>query len=143
MTWWKFWEKGKNGSAPDYYEEGVDLMRNELYHDALTSFRLALRDRAEDAATLEQMAVAFTHIGQVDQAVRAYRQALELRPASTSAHYGISFLLLKAGREVEAAQHLRAFLDRARPDREDERHIRHAQRTLARLGAQTTADPSK
>ncbi len=143
MAWWKFWEKGKNGSAPDYYEEGVELMRSELYHDALTSFRLALRERAEDAATLEQMAVAYTHIGLVDEAVRAYRDALEIRPASPSAHYGLAFLLLKGGRAVEASVHLRAFLERARPDREEERHIQHARRTLARLGAPATADPSK
>ena len=132
MTWWKFWEKG-SGAEPDYYEEGVALVRQELYHEALTSFRLALKQRPDDAATLEQMAVVYTHIGLVEDAARAYRQALDLRPRSPSAHYGLAFLEVKEGRGEEAVGHLRSFLELARPDREGERQIEHARRTLERL----------
>lgn len=135
MTWWKFWTKPGARTAPDYYEEGVALARQELYHEALTSFRLALKEDPDDAATLEQMAVAYTHMGLPDDAARAYDRALGLRPGSPSAHYGLAFLRLKAGRRAEAIRHLEAFLDHAKPDREDERHIEHARRTLARLSA--------
>ncbi len=134
MPWWKFWEKRSGNRVPDYYEEGVALLAQELYHDALTSFRLALRVRPDDAATLEQMAVAYTHIGVVDEALRSYERALELRPRSTSAHYGLGFLLLKNGQEDRAREHLTAFLELARRDREEARHIEHARRTLDRLG---------
>ena len=36
MVWWKIWDKNGagNGGYPDYYEEGVELSRQELYHDA-------------------------------------------------------------------------------------------------------------
>lgn len=133
MAWWKFWERG-SPSEPDYYEEGVGLVARELYHDALTSFRLALRQKPDDAATHEQMAVAYTHIGVPDEAIRSYRKALAIRPASTSAHYGLAFLLLKSGDEEGAVRHLRAFLSHARPGREEARHLEHARRTLERLG---------
>lgn len=133
MVWWKFWERPAP-RGPDYYEEGVALVGRELYHDALTSFRLALRANPDDAATHEQMAVAYTHIGLQEEAVRAYRRALELRPASPSAHYGLGFLMLKAGNTSDAVTHLNAFLSHARPGREEARHLEHARRTLERLG---------
>ncbi len=135
MTWWKFWQtNGGGGGHPDYYEEGVALLRQELYHDALTSFRLALKARPGDAATLEQMAVAYTHIGLFQEAVRSYRTALQVRPNSPAAHYGLAFLLLRAGHQRDAMRHLQAFLQNAKPDREEPRHVEHARRTLARLG---------
>lgn len=133
MAWWKFWEK-RPRAGPDYYEEGVALVAQELYHDALTSFRLALRERPDDAATHEQMAVAYTHMGLNEEAIRAYEKALRIRPRSPAAHYGLGFLLLKCGRNPEAARHLKAFLSHARPGREEARHLEHARRTLERLG---------
>lgn len=137
MAWWKFWAKngGGDGGPADYYEEGVGLVRQEQYHDALTSFRLALKERPDDPATLEHMAVAYTHIGLHDDAVRCYRRALELRPRSPSAHYGLAFLLLRTGALDRAADHLRAFLEHARLDREDAKQLEHARRTLRRLEA--------
>lgn len=136
MAWWNRWAKNGRGvgATPDYYDEGVTLARQELYHDALTSFRLALKHNPRDPATLEQMAVAYTHIGLLDEAVRAYGSALDVRPDSPSAHYGLAFLLLKAGGDREATRHLQAFLANARSDREDARHLQHARRTLERLG---------
>jgi len=119
---------------PDYYEEGVQLARQGMYHDALTSFRLALKERPTDPATLEQIAVVYTHIGLAEEAVRAYGTALELRPGSPSAHYGLAFLLLKAGAHREAMEHLEAFLANARAP-EETKHLEHARRTLERLGA--------
>jgi len=134
MTWWKVWEKDSGRGSTDYYEEGVALVGQELYHEALTSFRLALKDRPDDPATLEQIAVTYTHIGLLDEAARSYLRALELRPRSPAAHYGLAFLLLRSGEEEDAAAHLRAFLEQARRDGEEARQIDHAERTLARLG---------
>jgi Flp pilus assembly protein TadD len=140
MAWWKFWEQSA-GRTPDYYEEGVVLVRQEMFHDALTSFRLALKTRPDDPATLEHMAVAYTHIGLPEEAVRSYQRALAIRPQSPSAHYGLAFLLLKHGRRDEASHHLEAFLSHARPGREEERHIVHARRTLERLGGSSGDAP--
>ncbi|MGH7542076.1 MAG: tetratricopeptide repeat protein [Gemmatimonadota bacterium] len=138
MAWWKFWAQPKQGSSPDYYEEGVELMRRELPHEALNAFRLAQRERPDDAATHEQMAVAYTRIGLPHEAIRAYRKALAVRPNSPSAHYGLAFLLLKNGQREAAAGHLKAFLSHATPDREEARHLEHARRTLARLSGESS-----
>jgi len=134
MTWWKVWEKASGRGSTDYYAEGVVLVGQELYHEALTSFRLALKDRPDDPATLEQIAVIYTHIGLLEEAVRSYRHALQLRPLSPAAHYGLAFLLLKNGEDEDAADHLRAFLEQARRDGEEARQIDHAERTLEKLG---------
>lgn len=133
MSWWRFWESGTE-EGPDYYEEGVALAEARRYHEALTSFRLALRERPEDPATVEQMAVAYTQIGLTDEAVKMYRRALELRPHSSAAHYGLAFLLLRRGEPAAAADHLRDFLDSADRDGASARHVRHARATLERLG---------
>ena len=42
---------GRSGPAakdPDYYEEGTVLLHQEKYHEALTSFRLALRESVRE-----------------------------------------------------------------------------------------------
>ncbi len=141
MTWWKFWEEESGSGNPDYYDEGVALVDRELYHEALTSFRLALKANPDDPATLEQMAVVYTHIGLHEEAARAYAMAIELRPRSPSAHYGLAFLQMRAGQRFEAAGHLRAFLEYAKPDRVDDRQIGHARRTLDTLNPPEAQGP--
>lgn len=136
MSWWRNLFNGQPGSEPggtDYYEEGVNLLRDEKYHEALTSFRLALRESPNDSDVLQQIAVTYTHIGMSDEAVRTYRRVLELKPHASGAHYGLAFLLLQRGSVDEAVAHLRAFL--ARPPRTPgaERHVAHARFTLAEL----------
>ncbi len=137
MVWRKIWDGigRRRQDQPDFYLEGVELVEQELYHDALTSFRLSLKYNPRHPATLEQMAVVYTHIGLTDDAVRAYTAALEERPRSSAAHYGLAFLLLRRGAEHEATRHLQEFLNNARGDREEARHLEHARRTLRRLGA--------
>jgi Flp pilus assembly protein TadD len=136
MSWWRNLMSGPSSSephGPDYYEEGVNLLREEKHHEALTSFRLALRESPNDTDVLQQIAVTYTHIGMTDEAVRTYRRVLELKPHASGAHYGLAFLLLQRGNADEAVAHLRAFL--ARPPRTPgaERHVAHARRTLAEL----------
>ena len=136
MSWWKNLVSGRphaSEGGPDYYSEGTDLLRQEKYHEALTSFRLALRENPSDTDVLLQMAVVYTRIGTTDEALRVYRRVLELKPHASGAHYGLAFLLLQRGARDEAVMHLRAFL--ARPPRgvDADRHIAYARQTLADL----------
>ena len=137
MPWWSFLtanrERGED--TPDYYLEGLDLARQERFHEALTSLRLALRERPGDVATLEQMAVVYTKMGMTDEAIKMYQRALEKNPRSAGAHYGLAFLYLNRGRSIEAAHHLEEFLAGG-PDTEGaERHVQHARETLQELRA--------
>lgn len=136
MSWWKNLVTGRHDSHAervDYYAEGTQLLREEKFHEALTSFRLALRENPNDTDVMLQMAVTYTRIGTVEEAVRLYRKVLDLKPHASGAHYGLAFLLLGRGQHDESVMHLRAFL--ARPPRSPgaERHVEHARSTLAEL----------
>lgn len=136
MSWWNNFISGRSSSEsdrPDYYQEGTDLLRQEKYHEALTSFRLALRESPNDTDVLQQIAVTYTRIGMLDEAGRTYRRVLEVKPHASGAHYGLAYLLLQRGSSDEAVAHLRAFL--ARPPRTPEAapHLHHARQTLAEL----------
>ena len=135
MSWWKNLLSSGNDEPreTDYYQEGTELLRQEKFHEALTSFRLALRESPNDSDVLQQIAVTYTHIGMTDEALRTYRRVLELKPHASGAHYGLAFLLLQRSQIDDGIGHLRAFL--AHPPRvpDAQRHIQHARATLAEL----------
>ena len=138
-----FWRRLLGGSAADdvkpqrldYLNEALALERQGDYDAALTSYRLALRDRPNDTKILQNMAIAFTKTNRPEEAVRCYRTALELAPQLSGAHYGLAFLLLKRGDREGAEKHLDAFLAKPPSGAEAERWIRHAQDTLETLRA--------
>jgi tetratricopeptide (TPR) repeat protein len=105
------------------------------YDAALTSYRLALRDKPDDHRVLQNMAIAYSKTGRLEEAIRAYSRALELKPNLSGAHYGLAFLLLKRGDVESATKHLEAFLAAPPSGEEASRWITHATSTLARLRA--------
>jgi len=136
MSWFNKIIHGRPGSDardPDYYEEGTVLLQDEKFHEALTSFRLALRESPNDTDVLQQIAVTYTRIGMTDEAMKTYRRVLELKPHASGAHYGLAFLLLQQAQTDEAIAHLRAFLARPPSSPQAQRHISHARATLAEL----------
>ncbi|HUE95693.1 MAG TPA: tetratricopeptide repeat protein [Longimicrobiaceae bacterium] len=136
MAWWRNIISGRSEESPgetDYYQEGAELLRVEKFHEALTSFRLALRENPNDTDVLQQIAVTYTHIGMSDEAMRTYRRVLELRPNAPGAHYGLAFLLLQRGSREDGAAHLKAFLSHPPDIPEAERHVAHARQTLEEL----------
>jgi Flp pilus assembly protein TadD len=136
MAWWRNLIYGRTAEPSgdtDYYQEGVQLLREEKHHEALTSFRLALRENPNDTDVLQQIAVTYTHIGMTDEAVRTYRRVLELQPNASGAHYGLAFLLLQRGSQEDGVAHLKAFLAQPPSIAEAQRHIEHARRTLEEL----------
>ena len=136
MAWWRNLISGRSEESSgetDYYQEGTDLLRQEKFHEALTSFRLALRESPNDTDVLQQIAVTYTHIGMTDEAMRTYRRVLELRPEAPGAHYGLAFLLLQRGSREDGVAHLKKFLSEPPAIPEAERHVAHARQTLAEL----------
>ncbi len=138
MSWWQRLTGGsseRDGSprATDYLAEAIDLEARGDYANALTSYRLALRQRPDDPKVLQNIAIAFSKTSQPEEAIRAYRRALELEPALSGAHYGLAFLLLKRADTAGCAAHLEAFLRTTRRDGDAARFVAHAERTLASL----------
>lgn len=132
MSIWDFIGGRQNTTdeKPDYYAEGLELAAQERFHEALTSFRLALRERPADVAVLEQMGIVYTRMGVTDEAIKMYQRALEKDPSSAGAHYGIAFLLLNKGRGDDAVEHLERFLDAGDAIPGTDRYVRHARETL-------------
>lgn len=133
MTWWNkvFGGSGDTGGVA-YYDEGLALMAESKFHEALTSFRLALKESPGDSVVLQQIAISYTRIGMTEEAAKTYRHVIQKNPDAAGAHYGLAFLLVRAGQEPDAIPHLRAFLENA-PTEEAAEHVSHARETLARL----------
>ena len=143
MTIWKKLFGGDDSSRVDYYREGVDLLGAGKFHDALTSFRLALKESPGDSVVLQQIAICYTRIGMTEEAAKTYRHVLQKDPSASGAHYGLAFILLRSGQAEEAARHLEAFLAKppAGPDAED--HVRHARETLAQVRGAAHEPPAE
>ena len=147
MSWWSRLVGGKSESELkpqrlDYLSEALALERQGDYDAALTSYRLALRDQPDDPKVLQNMAIAFSKTGRLDEAVRCYRRALELEPRLSGAHYGIAFLLIKRGDTAGGMEHLELFLKNPPRGAEADRWVRHARQTLDTLrdGADAVPD---
>jgi tetratricopeptide (TPR) repeat protein len=140
MSWWSRLIGGKSGGdlkpqRLDYLSEALALERQGDYDAALTSYRLALRDRPNDPKILQNMAIAFSKTGRQEEAIRAYKRALDIAPDLSGAHYGLAYLLLKRDDRDGAAEHLQAFLRFPPKSAEADRWVRHAEETLESLRA--------
>ena len=129
------WKKifGQATEEVDYYDEGLVLLDSGKFHEALTSFRLALRDTPDDTTVLQQIAIAYTRIRMTDEAIRTYRKVLQADAQSPGAHYGLAFLYLRNGKRSDAIAHLRSFLVAPPAGAEANQHIEHARQTLESL----------
>jgi tetratricopeptide (TPR) repeat protein len=137
MSWWSRLTGGRSDSELkpqrlDYLNEALNLERQGDLDAALTSYRLALRDKPDDFRILQNMAIAFSRLGRLDEAIRCYKRALEIEPQLAGAHYGLAFLLLKRNERDEAAMHLDSFLA-APPKSADSANIEHARRALEEI----------
>lgn len=127
----------------DYLSEALALERQGDYDAALTSYRLALRDKPDDYLVLQNMAIAYSKTGRVEEAIRAYRRALDVRPHLAGAHYGLAFLLIKKGDVSGAEQHLTAFLADPPAGNDGAQWVEHARRTLEKLrNSSTESEPA-
>jgi tetratricopeptide (TPR) repeat protein len=135
-----FWRRLTGGSSrrdkrqTDFLAEALALESRGDFTNALTSYRLALRDQPDDLHVLQNIAIAFSRTGQPEEAIRAYRRALQIEPGLGGAHYGLAFLLLKRGDTAHAAMHLESFLRSTNDsDPAAAKHRAYAQRTLDSL----------
>ena len=148
MSWWRRLlgssDRDLRPQRLDYLSEALALERQGDVDAALTSYRLALRDRPNDAKILQNMAIAYSRTGRQEEAIRSYNRALEVDPMLAGAHYGLAFLLLKRSDSDGARSHLRAFLDHPPSDADAAQWIQHARETFERLesGEQATGEPA-
>ncbi|MEX2282095.1 MAG: tetratricopeptide repeat protein [Gemmatimonadota bacterium] len=142
MSLFKKLFKAENKNQVDYYREGLELLSVGKYHEALTSFRLALKETPRDTAVLQQIAITYTRIGMTDEAIKTYRNVLDVDAVVPGAHYGLAFLLLREGRNPEALDHLKSFLAHPPQGPEARRHIEHARQTVSELQSGAAGGPA-
>jgi tetratricopeptide (TPR) repeat protein len=143
MAFWKKLFGDDDHRRVDYYREGADLLRDGKFHEALTSFRLALKEAPGDAVVLQQIAICYTRIGMTDEAAKTYRHVLQKDPGASGAHYGLAFIQLRAGQVEDAIGHLEAFLAAPPRDVGAADHVGHARATLAQLRGESHERPPK
>ena len=124
----------------DYLNEALSLERQGDFDAAITSYRLALRQKPDDTKALQNLAITLTRVGRFEEVIKAYRQALTLKPALSGPHYGLAFLHVRRGERDAAIQHLEAFLAAPPSGGEPERWIEHARTTLATLKSPDDAE---
>src|SRR5687768_11239132 len=83
MSWWSRLLGGKSGNSDrrrpvDYLSEAIALERQGNFDAALTSYRLALREQPNDAKILQNIAIAYSRTGRLEDAIRSYKRALEV-----------------------------------------------------------------
>lgn len=133
-SWWRKLTGGYDFTETiDYYAEGLELQEEGHHHEALTSFRLALKESPGDPIVLQQIAVSYTRIGMPDEAAKTYRHVLIKDPDQPGANYGLAFILLRAGQQDHAIPHLEAFLHSASGHSGSDAHLAHARATLSEL----------
>jgi tetratricopeptide (TPR) repeat protein len=93
-------------SASEHYERGLVLKKVQVFDSALEEFQQAATDPNQAGKALVQVAVCLKSIGRDEEAVTAFRRALESGSLSFKERIQIRYLLgqtLEAlGREVEA-----------------------------------------
>ncbi|HEX7121000.1 MAG TPA: tetratricopeptide repeat protein [Gemmatimonadaceae bacterium] len=147
MSWWSRLLGGRSRSElkpqrVDYLNEALALEKQGDYDSALTSYRLALREKPDDATVLQNMAIAFTKLNQHEEAVKCYRRALEIEPNLSGALYGLAFLLLRRGDKEGALGLLERFLESPPTGPKAQAWIEHARETLASLRSTMSAGES-
>lgn len=147
MSWWSRLLGGRSRSElkpprVDYLNEALALEKQGDYDSALTSYRLALREKPDDATVLQNMAIAFTKLNQHEEAVKCYRRALEIEPTLAGALYGLAFLLLRRGDREGALGLLERFLASPPTGPKAQAWIQHARETVASLRNPTSAGES-
>jgi predicted Zn-dependent protease len=141
-VWKKIFGGADEEGQVDYYDEGMELLSEGKFHDALTSLRLALKEQPGDPVVLQQIAIAYTRIGMTDEAAKTYRHVLQKEPTASGAHYGLAFLLIRSGQMKEAIPHLKAFLANPPEGTAAGQHVAHAEATLAQLTGLTHDNPT-
>ena len=78
-------------------DKAMALFKERKYEEAIDAFSLVLENEPDNADIYNNMGVAYSCLGNFDQAERFYTKALELDPELAQAYINLSDLYYKAG----------------------------------------------
>lgn len=82
--------------------QSVDLIQNNKLAEAIELLQGAVKKNSEDAEAWQYLGVALSRQGKIDDARRAYEQAVRLRPESPAPRTGLAHCFLLSGKLQEA-----------------------------------------
>ncbi len=80
-----------------YGRQGVALMEQGKNAEAIKVLQLAVTNKPEDDAALNNLGVAFAAQGDLNLAAQAFQQAIRANPANDNAHFNLGYTNLSAG----------------------------------------------
>ncbi len=101
--------------AEGWFELGKIHVADNDFHAALAAFDRALGLRPKDSAYCAYKARALSKLGKGAEALKFYREAVELNPANWEAHIALADELANANQPVEAAREYET-VTRLKPD---------------------------
>lgn len=110
------------------------------YGEARESWVGALSEKPEDYLLWNRLGATLANGGNPEEAVDAYRRALELRPTFTRAIFNLGVACLNIGVHREAAEHCELHIHTMHPRRIDSREPSANSAVLAALALQEKAN---
>ncbi|WP_448191353.1 tetratricopeptide repeat protein [Azospirillum sp. sgz301742] len=93
----------------EYFESGVEYMRQGRAHEALVSFNAASHLRPHVPEVFVNIGFAHEALGNHQNAAEAFDRALEINPSQANAYYGLAMALEGMERMEEALGAMRTF----------------------------------
>lgn len=114
-----FNQQGKYDDAIDAYRaaesvnarDAIDACRaaeSANARDAIDACRAAESGKAKDFLVYYNMAIAFGKLGNTDEQIRAYEDAIKVNPEDADSHFNLALVLIKERRFDDAVERLRA-----------------------------------
>ncbi|ULA68965.1 MAG: TPRREGION domain-containing protein [Nitrospira sp.] len=118
--------------AAEWYERGLALKKIGMYKEALQQFSLAAQDTALTFKAMAQVGICLKSSGQSEQAVTAFRKALQAKAGSSVDVIQVRYLL---GRTLEHLGRAEETLEQYRWIRREEPGFKDVTERIERLSA--------
>ena len=97
------------GSSDDPVSRGRRLYDANEVAEAVVQYRKALATRRHHPAAAFHLGVALEDLGKINEAIEAYRRAVESDPFFAEAHLSLARLYEKTGKKTAARRHLKSY----------------------------------
>jgi protein O-mannosyl-transferase len=81
---------------------GLTYQRNAVYRTEQALWEDTLTKRPDNARALNNLGLAYYHLGRIDDAIALYEKSRRLDPTMANTHYNLGLALMNSGRAAEA-----------------------------------------
>jgi tetratricopeptide (TPR) repeat protein len=101
--------RGASDPADELVARGTRLYEANAVGEAVVQYRKALAIRRHHPRAAFQLGVALEDLGKTNEAIEAYRRAVESDPYFAEAHLNLARLYEKSGKKTAARRHLKSY----------------------------------